>query len=36
MEFSGVDMVVVPDADDMDLKSFTLAAWIQVPKISGK
>ncbi len=36
LEFSGVDMVVVPDANDMDLMSFTLAAWIKVPKISGK
>ena len=36
LEFSGADMVVIPDVPALGLKSFTLAAWIQVPKISGK
>ena len=35
MEFGGTDMVTVPDDNAMDLKSFTLSAWINVPKITG-
>lgn len=36
IEFSGADMVVIPDAPALDLNSFTIAAWIKVPKLSGK
>ena len=35
MEFGGADMVTVADNAALDLKSFTLAAWINIPKISG-
>ncbi len=36
MEFGGSDMVTVDDDAALDLKSFTLSAWINIPKISGK
>ena len=36
LEFSGADMVVIPDSNALDLASFTLAAWVKVPKLSGK
>ena len=35
MEFGGADMVTVADDAALDLKSFTLSAWINIPKISG-
>ena len=35
MEFGGADMVTVDDKAALDLKSFTLSAWINIPKISG-
>ena len=35
MEFGGADMVTVPDDDALDLENFTLAAWVNIPKISG-
>lgn len=35
MEFGGSDMVTVDDDDALDLEDFTLAAWVQIPKISG-
>ncbi len=36
MEFGGADMVTVPDDDALDLENFTLAAWVNIPEISGK
>ena len=36
LEFDGNGMAQVPDNDLLDLESFTLAAWVNVPKISGK
>lgn len=36
MEFGGSDMVTVSDDDALDLETFTLAAWVNIPKISGK
>lgn len=35
MEFGGSDMVTVDDDAALDLKSFTLSAWINIPKVSG-
>ena len=35
MEFGGSDMVTVSDDDALDLEEFTLAAWVNIPKISG-
>lgn len=35
MEFGGSDMVTVPDDAALDLNSFTLSAWVNIPKISG-
>lgn len=35
LEFGGADMVTVDDDAALDLKSFTLAAWVNIPKISG-
>ena len=35
MEFGGSDMVTVDDDDALDLENFTLAAWVNIPKISG-
>lgn len=35
MEFGGADMVTVDDNAALDLKSFTLSAWINIPKVSG-
>ncbi|MCY4404515.1 MAG: LamG domain-containing protein [Candidatus Poribacteria bacterium] len=35
MQFGGADMVTVADDAALDLKSFTLSAWINIPKISG-
>lgn len=35
MEFGGADMVTVDDNAALDLKSFTLSAWINIPKLSG-
>lgn len=35
MEFGGADMVTVPDDAALDLNSFTLSAWVNIPKISG-
>ena len=35
MEFGGADMVTVDDDDALDLADFTLAAWVNIPKISG-
>ena len=35
MEFGGADMGTVPDDDALDLENFTLAAWVNIPKISG-
>ncbi len=35
MEFNGSDMVTVPDDDALDIENFTLAAWVNIPKISG-
>lgn len=36
LEFGGADMVAVADDTALDLKSFTLSAWVNIPKISGK
>ena len=36
MEFGGSDMVTVDDDAALDLKSFTLSAWVNIPKLSGK
>ncbi len=36
MEFSGSEMVTVPDNDALDLTSFTIAAWIKTPTATGK
>ena len=35
MEFGGADMVTVDDDAALDLEDFTLAAWVNIPKISG-
>lgn len=35
MQFGGADMVTVADDAALDLKSFTLSAWVNIPKISG-
>ena len=35
MEFGGADMVTVDDDDALDVADFTLAAWVNIPKISG-
>lgn len=35
MEFGGADMVTVDDDNALDLENFTLAAWVNIPKISG-
>ena len=35
MEFGGNDMVTVDDDDALDLAEFTIAAWVNIPKISG-
>ena len=35
MEFGGADMVTVADDDALDLEDFTVAAWVNIPKISG-
>ena len=35
LEFGGADMVTVADNAALDLKSFTLSAWVNIPKISG-
>lgn len=35
MEFGGSDMVTVDDDAALDLKSFTLSAWVNIPKITG-
>ena len=35
MEFGGADMVTVADDAALDLEDFTLAAWVNIPKISG-
>ena len=35
MEFGGSDMVTVSDDNALDLEEFTLAAWVNIPKISG-
>ena len=35
MEFGGSDMVTVDDDDALDLSEFTIAAWINIPKVSG-
>ena len=35
MEFGGADMVTVNDNAALDLNSFTLSAWVNIPKISG-
>ena len=36
MEFGGADMVTVPDNAALDLKSFTLSAWVNIPKITDR
>ncbi len=36
LEFGGSDMAQVPDDKKLDLKSFTIASWVNIPKISGK
>ncbi len=35
MEFGGADMVTVDDDNALDLEEFTIAAWVNIPKISG-
>ena len=35
MEFGGQDMVTVDDDDALDLAEFTIAAWVNIPKVSG-
>ena len=35
MEFGGQDMVTVDDDNALDLEEFTLAAWVNIPKVSG-
>lgn len=35
LEFGGADMVTVPDDPKLDLETFTLAAWVNIPGISG-
>ena len=35
MEFGGQDMVTVDDDDALDLSEFTIAAWVNIPKVSG-
>ncbi|MXV78689.1 LamG domain-containing protein [Candidatus Poribacteria bacterium] len=35
LEFGGSDMVTVDDDAALDLTSFTLSAWVNIPKISG-
>ena len=35
MEFGGQDMVTVDDDNALDLEEFTIAAWVNIPKISG-
>lgn len=35
LEFGGADMVTVADNAALDLKSFTLSAWVNIPKVSG-
>ena len=35
MEFGGADMVTVEDDKALDLAEFTIAAWVNIPKISG-
>lgn len=35
LEFGGSDMVTVDDNAALDLKSFTLSAWVNIPKVSG-
>ena len=36
LEFSGSDMVTIPDSDALDLTSFTIAAWIKSPATTGR
>jgi len=35
LEFSGVDEVTIPDNDALALEEFTLAVWVNIPKITG-
>lgn len=35
MEFGGQDMVTVDDDNALDLAEFTIAAWVNIPKVSG-
>ena len=35
MEFGGQDMVTVEDDNALDLEEFTIAAWVNIPKVSG-
>ena len=35
MEFGGADMVTVDDDNALDLAEFTIAAWVNIPKVSG-
>ena len=35
MEFGGQDMVTVDDDNALDLEEFTIAAWVNIPKVSG-
>ncbi len=35
MEFGGADMVTVADNAALDLNSFTLSAWVNIPKVTG-
>lgn len=35
MEFGGADMVTVDDDNALDLEEFTIAAWVNIPKVSG-
>ncbi len=35
LEFGGSDMVTVDDDAALDIKSFTLSAWVNIPKITG-
>lgn len=36
LEFGGADMVAVPDDPKLDLETFTLAAWVNIPALTGK
>ena len=36
MEFGGSDMVTVQDNPALDLKSFTISAWVNIPAITNK